>query len=149
VVETYVETPAERCAPARAAVELQGKQIARGELGGFVERVMSTSVEFRFGYKHVLGGIDRATLREKRESRSFVISQAGRRKHRASRSLSVKRGTFRGSFGRRERWRRVPKFCSSFTPLFVQSEYAMNISSARAIEGAVGAGRVLRILAGV
>ena len=40
--------------------------VGRGELGGFVVRVVETGVEFRLGYNHVLGGVDRASLWERR-----------------------------------------------------------------------------------
>ena len=33
--------------------------VGRGELGGFVVRVVATGVEFRLAYNHVVGGIDR------------------------------------------------------------------------------------------
>ena len=42
--------------------------VGRGELGGFVVRVVETGVEFRLGYNHVLGGVDRASLWERRET---------------------------------------------------------------------------------
>ena len=43
-------------------------KIGRGELGGFVVRHVETGVEFRLGYNHVVGGIDRVTLWEQRHS---------------------------------------------------------------------------------
>ena len=43
-------------------------KIGRGELGGFVVRHVNTGVEFRLGYNHVLGGVDRVTLWQQRES---------------------------------------------------------------------------------
>jgi hypothetical protein len=45
----------------------QAGMIGRGELGGFIVRHLSTGVEFRLGYNHVVGGIDRVTLWMKRE----------------------------------------------------------------------------------
>ena len=41
--------------------------MGRGELGGFVVRALESGVEFRLGYNHVLGGIDRVSLWLKRE----------------------------------------------------------------------------------
>jgi len=46
----------------------QAGLVGRGELGGFVVRHAATGVEFRVGYNHVLGGIDRATLWGRRET---------------------------------------------------------------------------------
>ena len=43
-------------------------KIGRGELGGFVVRHVETGVEFRLGYNHVVGGMDRVTLWEQRAS---------------------------------------------------------------------------------
>ena len=42
--------------------------VGRGELGGFIVRVVETGVEFRLGYNHVVGGIDRVSLWERRET---------------------------------------------------------------------------------
>lgn len=59
--------PAERDAFGRTKRSLaQAGMVGRGELGGFVVRHAGTGVEFRVGYNHVLGGIDRATLWERR-----------------------------------------------------------------------------------
>ena len=46
----------------------QAGLVGRGELGGFVVRHVETGVEFRVGYNHVVGGIDRVTLWERRET---------------------------------------------------------------------------------
>jgi DNA ligase-1 len=73
VLETYEGlsnlNPAERDAFGRTKrSSCKENKVGRGELGGFVVRVMSTGVEFRLGYNHVLGGIDRVTLWEQRVS---------------------------------------------------------------------------------
>ena len=73
VLETYEGlsnlNPAERDAFGRTKrSSCKENKVGRGELGGFVVRVMSTGVEFRLGYNHVLGGIDRVTLWEQRAS---------------------------------------------------------------------------------
>jgi DNA ligase-1 len=73
VLETYEGlsnlNPAERDAFGRTTrSSCKENKVGRGELGGFVVRVMSTGVEFRLGYNHVLGGIDRVTLWEQRVS---------------------------------------------------------------------------------
>ena len=46
----------------------QAGKVGRAELGGFVVRLMGSDVVFRLGYNHVLGGMDRVTLWEQRES---------------------------------------------------------------------------------
>ena len=46
----------------------QAGKVGRGELGGFVVSAVDSNVVFRLGYNHVLGGIDRVTLWEQRES---------------------------------------------------------------------------------
>ena len=43
-------------------------KIGRGELGGFIVRHLATGVEFRLGYNHVLGGMDRVKLWQQRQS---------------------------------------------------------------------------------
>ena len=73
VLETYEGlsnlNPAERDAFGRTKrSSCKENKVGRGELGGFVVRVMSTGVEFRLGYNHVLGGVDRVTLWEQRAS---------------------------------------------------------------------------------
>jgi DNA ligase-1 len=73
VLETYEGlsnlNPAERDAFGRTTrSSCKENKVGRGELGGFVVRVMSTGVEFRLGYNHVLGGVDRVTLWEQRAS---------------------------------------------------------------------------------
>jgi DNA ligase-1 len=44
----------------------QAGLVGRGELGGFIVRHVETSIEFRLGYNHVVGGMDRITLWEQR-----------------------------------------------------------------------------------
>ena len=46
----------------------QAGKVGRGELGGFVVSAVDSNVVFRLGYNHVLGGVDRVTLWEQRES---------------------------------------------------------------------------------
>jgi DNA ligase 1 len=46
----------------------QAGKVGRGELGGFVVRHLETGVEFRLGYNHVVGGVDRVTLWQRRET---------------------------------------------------------------------------------
>lgn len=46
----------------------QSGMVGRGELGGFVVRHLQTGVEFRLGYNHVTGGIDRVSLWQRRET---------------------------------------------------------------------------------
>jgi DNA ligase-1 len=46
----------------------QSGMVGRGELGGFVVRHVETGIEFRLGYNHVVGGVDRVSLWQQRES---------------------------------------------------------------------------------
>ena len=46
----------------------QAGLVGRGELGGFIVRHVETGIEFRLGYNHVVGGIDRITLWQQRAS---------------------------------------------------------------------------------
>ena len=46
----------------------QAGMVGRNELGGFVVRHLKTGVEFRLGYNHIVGGIDRVTLWLRRET---------------------------------------------------------------------------------
>ncbi len=71
VLDTYEGlsnlNPAERDAFGRTKRSTaRAGMVGRGELGGFVVRHAGTGVEFRVGYNHVLGGIDRAVLWERR-----------------------------------------------------------------------------------
>ena len=73
VLDTYEgmtnNNPAEKDAFGRTkrSSSMENK-IGRGELGGFIVRHVDTGVEFRLGYNHVLGGIDRVVLWEQRAS---------------------------------------------------------------------------------
>jgi len=73
VLDTYEgltnNNPAERDAFGRTkrSSSMENK-IGRGELGGFIVRHAETGVEFRLGYNHVLGGIDRVVLWEQRHT---------------------------------------------------------------------------------
>ena len=72
VIETYEgmtnQNEAEKDAFGRTKrSSSQAGMVGRGELGGFVVRLPS-GIEFRLGYNHVTGGIDRATLWAKRDS---------------------------------------------------------------------------------
>jgi DNA ligase-1 len=46
----------------------QAGMVGRGELGGFIVKHLQTGVEFRLGYNHIVGGIDRVTLWMDRDS---------------------------------------------------------------------------------
>jgi len=73
VLDTYEgltnNNPAEKDAFGRTkrSSSMENK-VGRGELGGFVVRHVNTGVEFRLGYNHVLGGIDRVVLWEQRHT---------------------------------------------------------------------------------
>lgn len=73
VLDTYEgltnNNPAERDAFGRTkrSSSMENK-IGRGELGGFIVRHAATGVEFRLGYNHVLGGIDRVVLWQQRHT---------------------------------------------------------------------------------
>ena len=73
VLDTYEgltnNNPAEKDAFGRTkrSSSMENK-VGRGELGGFVVRHAVTGVEFRLGYNHVLGGIDRVVLWEQRDT---------------------------------------------------------------------------------
>ena len=77
----------------------QGGMIGRGELGGFVVRHLSTGVEFRVGYNHVAGGIDRITLWMRRES---LIGKVVKFSHQPSGAKDAPR--FPKFIGFRESW---------------------------------------------
>ena len=73
VLDTYEgltnNNPAEKDAFGRTkrSSSMENK-IGRGELGGFIVRHVETGVEFRLGYNHVVGGVDRVTLWQQRAS---------------------------------------------------------------------------------
>ena len=73
--------------------------IGRGELGGFIVRHVDTGVEFRLGYNHVVGGIDRITLWEQREQ---VIGRMVKFLHQPSGAKEAPR--FPKFCGFREAW---------------------------------------------
>lgn len=77
----------------------QAGMIGRGELGGFIVRVLETGVEFRLGYNHVLGGIDRETLWRDRES---LVGKLVKFKHQPSGAKEAPR--FPKFIGFREAW---------------------------------------------
>jgi DNA ligase-1 len=73
--------------------------IGRGELGGFIVRHLSTGVEFRLGYNHVVGGIDRVTLWQDRKS---LIGRVVKFSHQPSGAKEAPR--FPKFIGFRESW---------------------------------------------
>ena len=75
--------------------------VGRGELGGFVVRSLETGVEFRLGYNHVVGGIDRVSLWVRRES---LVGRLVRFKHQPSGAKEAPR--FPTFSGFREQWDR-------------------------------------------
>jgi DNA ligase-1 len=77
----------------------QAGMVGRGELGGFIVRTLDTGVEFRLGYNHVLGGIDRVSLWIKRES---LIGKLVKFKHQPSGAKDAPR--FPKFVGFREAW---------------------------------------------
>lgn len=77
----------------------QAGMIGRGELGGFIVRHLSTGVEFRLGYNHVVGGIDRVTLWQARQS---LIGRVVKFSHQPSGAKEAPR--FPKFIGFRETW---------------------------------------------
>jgi DNA ligase-1 len=77
----------------------QAAMIGRGELGGLIVRHLSTGVEFRLGYNHVVGGIDRVTLWQTRES---LIGRVVKFSHQPSGAKEAPR--FPKFIGFRETW---------------------------------------------
>ena len=77
----------------------QAGMIGRGELGGFVVRHLSTGVEFRLGYNHVIGGIDRITLWMRKDS---LIGRVVKFSHQPSGAKEAPR--FPKFIGFRETW---------------------------------------------
>ncbi len=73
--------------------------VGRGELGGFVVRVVDTGVEFRLGYNHVLGGVDRVSLWERREE---LVGRLVKFRHQPSGAKDAPR--FPKFVGWREAW---------------------------------------------
>jgi DNA ligase-1 len=92
--------PAEKDAFGRTKRSLaQAGLVGRGELGGFVVRHAETGVEFRVGYNHVLGGIDRATLWERRGT---LVGRLVKFRHQPSGAKEAPR--FPKFIGFRETW---------------------------------------------
>ena len=77
----------------------QAGLIGRGELGGFVVRALDTGIEFRVGYNHVLGGIDRITLWEQRQQ---LVGRLVKFRHQPSGAKEAPR--FPKFIGFRETW---------------------------------------------
>jgi DNA ligase-1 len=77
----------------------QAGMMGRGELGGFVVRALESGVEFRLGYNHVLGGIDRISLWHRRET---LVGKLVKFKHQPSGAKEAPR--FPKFIGFREEW---------------------------------------------
>ena len=77
----------------------QSGMVGRGELGGFVVKHLTTGVEFRVGYNHLAGGIDRVTLWERRDT---LIGKVVKFKHQPSGAKDAPR--FPQFIGFREAW---------------------------------------------
>ena len=77
----------------------QAGMVGRGELGGFVVRHALSGVEFRLGYNHVAGGVDRATLWHRRET---LVGRLVKFKHQPSGAKDAPR--FPKFVGFREAW---------------------------------------------
>ena len=77
----------------------QAGMVGRGELGGFVVRHAQSGVQFRLGYNHVLGGVDRVSLWSRRES---LVGRLVKFKHQPSGAKDAPR--FPKFVGFREDW---------------------------------------------
>jgi DNA ligase 1 len=77
----------------------QAGMIGRGELGGFIVRHLSSGVEFRLGYNHIVGRVDRVTLWMERES---LIGKVVKFSHQPSGAKEAPR--FPKFIGFREAW---------------------------------------------
>ena len=77
----------------------QAGMVGRGELGGFVVRHAESGVEFRLGYNHVAGGVDRVTLWHRRET---LVGKLVRFRHQPSGAKDAPR--FPKFVGFREAW---------------------------------------------
>ena len=104
VLDTYEgmsnHNEAERDAFGRTKRSLsKAGMVGRGELGGFVVRVVETGVEFRLGYNHVLGGVDRVSLWERREE---LVGRLVKFRHQPSGAKDAPR--FPKFVGWREAW---------------------------------------------
>jgi len=104
VLDTYEgltnNNPAERDAFGRTkrSSSMENK-IGRGELGGFIVRHADTGVEFRLGYNHVLGGMDRVALWQQRTT---LIGKTVKFAHQPSGAKEAPR--FPKFIGFREPW---------------------------------------------
>ena len=77
----------------------QAGMVGRNELGGFVVRHLKTGVEFRLGYNHIVGGIDRVTLWLRRET---LVGRVVKFSHQPSGAKEAPR--FPKFIGFREAW---------------------------------------------
>ena len=77
----------------------QAGLVGRGELGGFVVRHVETGIEFRLGYNHVVGGVDRVTLWAQRTT---VVGKLVKFRHQPSGAKEAPR--FPKFIGFREAW---------------------------------------------
>ena len=77
----------------------QAGMVGRGELGGFIVRTLDTGVEFRLGYNHVLGGIDRMSLWLRKET---LVGKTVKYRHQPSGAKDAPR--FPKFVGFREAW---------------------------------------------
>jgi DNA ligase-1 len=73
--------------------------VGRGELGGFVVKHVETGIEFRLGYNHVVGGVDRVTLWQQRAA---LIGKLIKFMHQPSGAKEAPR--FPKFIGFREQW---------------------------------------------
>jgi DNA ligase-1 len=104
VLDTYEGmsnlNPAEKDAFGRTKRSLaQAGLVGRGELGGFVVSAVDSNVVFRLGYNHVLGGIDRVSLWERRET---LVGRLVKFRHQPSGAKEAPR--FPKFIGFRETW---------------------------------------------
>jgi DNA ligase-1 len=73
--------------------------VGRGELGGFVVKQVETGIEFRLGYNHVVGGVDRVYLWQQRSS---LLGRMVKFKHQPSGAKEAPR--FPKFIGFRDSW---------------------------------------------
>ena len=83
----------------RFAFRAVGEQALRGELGGFIVKHVETGIEFRLGYNHVVGGVDRVSLWQQR---STLLGRMVKFKHQPSGAKEAPR--FPKFIGFRELW---------------------------------------------
>ncbi len=104
ILDTYEglsnQNAAERDAFGRTKRSMaQAGMVGRDELGGFIVRQVGTGVEFRLGYNHVVGGVDRLTLWQQREG---LVGKLVKFKHQPSGTKESPR--FPKFIGFRETW---------------------------------------------